>query len=250
MSDLPYISREQWETVGFEGDPEDGYNYAWILVQENLNFLGQKSTLAQCKLFYSSRKKYIFLVSPKSFRPCLWNIKDLNFIYYPQSENFLELRTETQLFHLSSVSPNFIQILVQYQKIPHTQFSLPNISQNIEFAGFDSSSTASKPVAVGSNRSQATGSLSDLHVVLTQSDKNRTRVSGKLTVTENAFKVVGETRVDIKFADIKNIQKVYMLSTFIVVYMKDNRRYEISFKNQNEADIELFYQTIDKQINQ
>ena len=248
MQEIPYISRDEWEPIGFEGDPEDGVNFAWILVQQNLNFHGPKSTLSQCELYYSSTKKYLFLVSPKSFRPCIWNIKDLNFNYFPQSEDFLEIRAESRHVHLSSVSPNFTQLLVQYQKIPHSQFSPPNISQVIEYESSTGISQSTRSSSVGSSYQAATGSLSDLHVILTESDKNRTRLAGKLTVTDTAFKVVGESRIDIKFADITRIQKIFMLSTFILIFLKDGRRFELSFKNQNDADVELFYQTVEKQL--
>lgn len=247
MSDLPFISQEEWEPNGFIGDPEDGFNYSWILIQESLNFVGQKSTIRNCSLYYSSRKKFIFLVASEFFRPCVWNIKDVTFNYYPESENFLEAKSEANLFHISSVSPSFVKILVKYQKIPLDLVSLPDFEQRLPYENTSAMIPSTKGTSGIGVVAPSPGSLNDSSVMLTESDRNRTRVSGKLTISETAFKVVGDSRVDLKFADMERVQKVTMINSFVVIYMRDGRRFEVAFKDNNEADVELFYQTLEKQ---
>lgn len=247
--DLLPIKAEDWSKWGFIGEEEPGYNYSWIHLQDELNFIGNTSTIPHCSLYYSSRKKFLFLVHSKYYRRTLWDITDIEFSFDKNSENFLILNKGISLMHLFSASTNFIRLLVKIQKIPVASFKQPEIERNVQYESKKTTVLTKGPTAfVVSNRE--TGIIADINVIITRSDAERTRMKGKLSVSDSKIVITpndeSEETISLDIADIESFQKVAMLSIFFVFYMKDGRRYEVSFIEVQESDIEFVYHSIDR----
>ncbi|EAY07734.1 hypothetical protein TVAG_118150 [Trichomonas vaginalis G3] len=248
-TDLLPINEDEWSQWGFLGPPESGFNYSWIHLQDELNFIGNKTTIPHCSLYYSSRKKFLFLVQSSKYKKSLWDITDLEFTFNKDSENFLVINRGISLLHLFSTSTNFIRLLVKIQKIPVNSFIQPEIENNIQYESKKQAVQVKGPTSF-STSNRETGIISDLDVIITKSDEERIRTDGKLAIYDTKI-VVTPTKdprspITLELNDIEHFQKVTMLCIFFVFYMKDGRCYEISFRDTQESDIEFVYHSIDR----
>ncbi|KAK8891983.1 hypothetical protein M9Y10_029205 [Tritrichomonas musculus] len=254
-SQMEYLNpfTEDWNIFGFEGEPEPGFDYSWIQVQDNLSFFGYKSVISDCTLFYSSRRPNIYLAITPSKWGEVWNLSNLTFSRLASNGSILIAYSNERCIHISNVTSSFIGMLVKTSKLPEinseltSNSNLQQLKLNIKiirkYPNIPSEATTieTKEEANPSPIVTITGSAFSMNIQGTLNFKD----NSEIVVT---YEDPSSESWRISFDEINRVESTKIGRIFVVLYTIDDKRYEIGFNESNAIEANDLIQAVKKAI--
>lgn len=255
MEDLNPFT-EDWELFGFEGEPSPGFDYSWIQVQENISFIGYKSVIRNCTLFYSSRKLGILLALTPSKWAEIWNISNITFTNISRNCSILMATSNERIIHISNVTSAFIEILIKASKLSEEILELCNI-QDLQQLKLNIKMVRSTPeIPTEATTIEPKDEANSLPIVTITGSAFSKNIQGALNFRNDSEIVVtydepsseSSESWKISFDEIYKVESTKIGKIFVVLYTQDDKRYEIGFNESNAVEANELIQTLKKAI--
>lgn len=248
----PFIG--DWEIFGFEGEPIPGIDYSWIQVQENISFIGYKSVIKDCTLYYSSLKPKILLaITPSKWRE-IWNISNITFSNMSRNGSILMASANDRIIHISNVTSSFIEILINASKLPEEILEIFSVNPNLQQLKLNIKMVKTPPdIPEEATTIELKEESNSLPIVTVTGSDFARNIQGALNFRNNSEIVVTSDEPSseswkISFEEINKVESTRIGKIFVVLYTQDEKRYEVGFNESNAMEANELIQTLKKAI--
>jgi len=232
---------EDWVSFGFDDKYEHGFDYSWIFIQDGAYLISSSGVVRNVKIYFSSRKKYVFMIVLSDNTTYIWDVKPLSFSFY--SPCLLEVIMDQNIAHIEYSSLNFIRILIKFGKILPENGEKACVVEQMEILKQTTKPLEeAKGMVLEPSEVPKKSDLEVYHAMLTGNSTNP--IIGNVKFTKISFYIDSKEPKIFEYTSITSLEKVYIRNSFIVFYTQPDSRYEISLTEPSETRLNNLYKRI------